>query len=100
MVAGVSCQLGRAPRYLRENRQTLTSPHMPVDDNLRLNFDWCYLPPVVADDVVSLVDMETSVPPLVESLTYQPQVAGSTVVMTMSEHRAVQVTKILEEEDD
>ena len=50
-----------------------------------------YLPFVVTDDVIPIVDMEVSAPPLSDGVTDQLEVTRSTVVLSVSEHCAVQV---------
>ena len=50
-----------------------------------------YLPFVVTDDVIPIVDVEASAPPLLEGITDQLEVTRSTVVLSVSEYCAVQV---------
>jgi hypothetical protein len=58
-------------------------------------FMYTYFPFLITDDVIPIVDMEISAPPLLEGITDQLEVTRSTVVLSMGEHRAVQVAQIL-----
>ena len=54
-----------------------------------------HFPSLITDDVISIVDMKGSPPAIIEGVTDQLKVARSIVVLPVSEHCAVQVTKIL-----
>ena len=58
---------------------------------------YTHFPVVITDDIIPTVDMEISAPPLLEGITDQLEVTRSTVVLSLSEHRAVQVTQVLQQ---
>ena len=60
--------------------------YMTLNNTIKL-----YLPFVVTDDVIPIVDVEASAPPLLEGITDQLEVTRSTVVLSVSEYCAVQV---------
>ena len=58
-----------------------------------------YFPFLVTDDVIPIVDVEVSAPPLQEGVTDQLEVTRSTVVLSVSKHSTVQVTEILQQKN-
>ena len=70
-------------------------PNLSLTEIAKVKVHYTYFPFSITDDVIPIVYVEVSTPPLLEGITDQLKVTWSTVVLSVSEHCAVQVTQVL-----